>query len=140
MSSKVFEKMLSKFQRRGHLNKEINPAFITLIQKVHDLVELRDSGPISLVGCAHKLLSEFLTNLMKRSFLITPVVFSGLLSIRKILDGVLIANELTDSRILAPSNRLRSLLISKFLIHIFGIIICYIWITFAKHRNEKLHV
>ena len=51
-------RMLSKFHRRGRLNKEITATFLCLIPKVQNPVVL-DFRPISLVGCIYKFLSDF---------------------------------------------------------------------------------
>lgn len=66
--------MLSKFHRRGKLNKEINATFLALIPKVPNPVELREFKPISLVGCIYKLLAKILANRIKvvMPFIISP--------------------------------------------------------------------
>lgn len=91
--------MLSEFHQRGNLNKDINATFLTLIPKVPNLVQLKGYRPISLVDCVNKLLAKILDNHLKT---ILPHIISSFqgafIAGRQILDGLLIANELIDSR------------------------------------------
>eukprot|EP00268_Persea_americana_P061285 TRINITY_DN7726_c0_g3_i1.p1 TRINITY_DN7726_c0_g3~~TRINITY_DN7726_c0_g3_i1.p1 ORF type:complete len:328 (-),score=59.63 TRINITY_DN7726_c0_g3_i1:2474-3457(-) len=46
-----FSDMLSKFHRRGRINRQLNATFITLIPKIPNPVNLCDYRPIGLMGC-----------------------------------------------------------------------------------------
>lgn len=96
---KDFIKKLSEFHLRGRLKKEINATFLTLIPKVPNPVDLKAVRPISLVECVYKLLSKILVNRMRK---ILPSIVSPMQGLivqnRHILDGVIMANELIDSR------------------------------------------
>ena len=62
---KDFYNMLSEFHKGGHLHKEINATFLTLIPKVPNPSGLKDFRPISLVGCVYNLLAKVLPNRLK---------------------------------------------------------------------------
>ena len=64
--------MLSEFNSRGRLNKEINATFICLVPKVPNPTVLH-FRPISLVQSIYKLLSKILANKLKR---VLPLIIS----------------------------------------------------------------
>ncbi|GAU43943.1 hypothetical protein TSUD_284500 [Trifolium subterraneum] len=90
-------RFISEFHRNGRLTKGINATFIALIPKVDNLQRLNDFRPISLVGSLYKILAKVLANRLR---LVMGSVISesqtAFLKDRKILDGILIANEVVD--------------------------------------------
>lgn len=91
--------ILSELHRRDQLLKEINATFLMLIPKVPNPSNLKGFKPISLVGCIYKLLANVLAN---RSRVDLPLILShvhgAFVKEKHIIDGILIANELIDSR------------------------------------------
>jgi len=92
--------MFSEFHLNGKFVASLNATFIGLIPKKANAQNIKDYRPISLIGCIYKLLSKVLARKLRS-------VIGSLISKnqnafvggRQILDVVLIANELIDSRI-----------------------------------------
>lgn len=91
--------MLSKFHCKSRLSREVNVPLSVLSPKVSIPMERIDFRPISLVGSAYKILSKILANRLRS---VLPLIISpyqgAFVQKRQIFYGIIIANELTDSR------------------------------------------
>ena len=91
--------VFDEFHQHCKFEKSLNATFIALIPQKNGASNIRDFGPISLVGSIYKILAKILANRLK-------IVLDQLISEsqnsfvggRLILDSVLIANECVDSR------------------------------------------
>ncbi|KAL4557518.1 hypothetical protein LXL04_035699 [Taraxacum kok-saghyz] len=88
---------LKEFHANATIPRGCNSAFIALIPKKLDTLEVQDYRPISLVGIIFKILSKSLALRLKKVLhtIINPTQ-SAFVQDRQILDGPLIINEIVD--------------------------------------------
>lgn len=93
-------KVFKEFREKGYLDGRLNVTFITLIPKMEGEKEICDYRPICLLSGIYKMIGKTLANRLK-------VVLGDLLSDfhcgglpeRQLHEGVLVANELIDTRL-----------------------------------------
>lgn len=87
-------KIFQEFQSKSFLDWRLKNTFIALIPKKDTVEEIKDLRPISLVHGVYKIVSKVLAERFKTA--LHSIISSKK---RQIFDGVLVANELIDSRI-----------------------------------------
>jgi hypothetical protein len=92
-----FLNFINEFHSNAFLPKGFTATFLALIPKKDHPQELSDYRPISLIGCAYKVLSKILASRLKQVLgKLISICQSAFLPKRQILDGVVVINELID--------------------------------------------
>ena len=92
--------LFREFYLHGTFQRSLNSTFLLLIPKKEGTEDLKNFRPISLVGSVYKLLAKVLANRLKT--VMGEVISNSQHTFvhgRQILDVVLIANEVLDSRL-----------------------------------------
>ncbi|XP_026453390.1 uncharacterized protein LOC113354199 [Papaver somniferum] len=95
-----FLNIVKELQVKSFLDWRLKNTFIALIPKKDSIEQIKDLRPISLIHGVYKIVSKILAERFKT---VLPTIISqhqtAFVKKRQILDGVLIANELIDSRL-----------------------------------------
>lgn len=95
-----FMDMVHEFSSTSYMDTRHNYTFIKLIPKKNHVETVKYFRPIILLSSAYKVIAKVLSSRLQP--LMTQLVDpsqSGFIAERQIIDGILIANELVDSRI-----------------------------------------
>lgn len=91
---------IRNFHERGVFEKSFNSTYVALIPKEMGAKELTHFRPISLISSVYKIISKILAERLKK--VIHKLVGTQQLAFikgRQIMDAILMANELVDSRV-----------------------------------------
>ena len=90
-------RFIAEFHVNASFPKGLNSSFISLIPKIKDPQSFNDFRPISLIGCAYKIIAKLLASRLSKvmNHLIDERQ-SAFVKDRQLLHGVLIANEVVE--------------------------------------------
>lgn len=90
--------MVRSFFHSGHILKELNRTYITLIPKVQNPDSVNQYKPVSLCNISYKIISNILANRLKVILLKTISPLQGaFLPGKDIYDNILVAHEILSS-------------------------------------------
>lgn len=88
-------RFVKHFESVRNISRRSNSSFITLIPKVKDPLSLSDYWPISLIGCAYKIITKTLVYRLKKVVgYVVDELQTMYIEARNILDGPMIIKEL----------------------------------------------
>ena len=100
MLKKEIIEVFLNFHTQAVFEKSLNTAFLTLIPKKADAVEIKDFRPISLVGGIYKIILKLMANRFQRmAHGLISDSHNAFVKGRQVLDSVLISSECVDSRL-----------------------------------------
>ncbi|GKV51294.1 hypothetical protein SLEP1_g57962 [Rubroshorea leprosula] len=97
----MLEEDIMQFVKDFHTNRGLvrglNSSFIVLIPKTENPIDLKDFRPISLIGSLYKIMAKLLANRLKGVMdNIISENQSAFVGKRRIVDGILVLNEIVD--------------------------------------------